>query len=82
MEPEGSLPSSHKAPPDRILSQPNPIRPIVSFRRSIPTLQRLLAFKVPNLMSFSYLGRAKESVQARGALKHFVTNYFFTVTGC
>jgi len=39
-----------------------------------PTLQRLLTFQVPNLMSFFHcLGRAKESVQVRSALKHFVT---------
>jgi len=39
-----------------------------------PTLQRLLTFQVPNLMSFFHcLGRAKESVQVRGTLKHFVT---------
>jgi len=42
-----------------------------------PTLQRLLTFQVPNLMSFFHcLGRAKESVQVPDALKHFVTNYF------
>jgi hypothetical protein len=39
-----------------------------------------ISFQVPNLMSFFHcLGRAKESVQVRGALKHFATNYFFTV---
>jgi len=48
-----------------------------------PTLQTLLTFQVPNLTSFLHcLGRAKESVQAGGALKHFVTNYVFTVRGC
>jgi hypothetical protein len=31
---------------------------------------------------FHCLGRAKESVQVWGALKHFLTNYFFTVRGC
>jgi len=48
-----------------------------------PTLQRLLTFQVPNLMSFFHcLGRAKESVQVRGALKHLVTSYIFKVRCC
>jgi hypothetical protein len=34
--------------------------------------------QVPNLMSFfQCLGRSKESVQVRGALKHFVTKNFY-----
>jgi hypothetical protein len=67
----------HKTPPlDPILSQLNPVRPIDPF---LPKVQ----LQVPNLMSFFHcLGRAKESVKVRGALKHFVTNYFFTVRGC
>jgi hypothetical protein len=44
-----------------------------------PTLQRFLTFQVPNIMSFfNCLGRAKESVQVRSALKHFLTWYIFT----
>jgi hypothetical protein len=47
-----------------------------------PALQRLLTFQVPNLMSFfGCLGRAKESVQVRGALKHFVTMEISTARG-
>jgi hypothetical protein len=40
-----------------------------------PTLQRLLMFQVPDLMScFHCLGPAKELFQVRGALKHFITS--------
>jgi hypothetical protein len=62
-------------PPDPILSQLNPVCLINPyFPKSIFYLQRLLTFQVPNLMSFFHcLGRAKESIQVRGALKHFVT---------
>jgi len=31
---------------------------------------------------FQCLGRTKESVQVRGALKHLVTSYIFNVTAC
>jgi hypothetical protein len=45
-----------------------------------PNLQRLPTFQAPDLISFfNCLGRAKESVQIRGALKYFVTHYFFMV---
>jgi hypothetical protein len=47
-----------------------------------PTLHRLLIFQVYLTSFFHCLGRAKESVQVRRALKHFATNYFFTVRGC
>jgi hypothetical protein len=44
------------------------------FAPSIPISLRSILFQVPNLMSFfHWLGRAKESVQVWGALKHFVT---------
>jgi hypothetical protein len=44
----------------------------------MPNLQRLLTFQVPNLMSFFHcLVRAKESVQFRGAFKHFVKKLVF-----
>jgi hypothetical protein len=32
--------------------------------------------------SIYILGRAKKSVQVRGALQHLVTNYFFYGEGC
>jgi len=44
-----------------------------------PTLQKLLTFQVPNLMSFfQCLGCTKESVQVQGILKHFVTSNFYS----
>jgi hypothetical protein len=52
------------------------------FHLIAPTLQRLLIFQVPNLMSFfKCLGRAKESAQVRGALKYFVTSDISMVRG-
>jgi hypothetical protein len=43
-----------------------------------PTLQRLLMFQVPNLTSFFHcFSHAKESVQVRGTLKHFITIKIF-----
>jgi hypothetical protein len=54
----------HKSPPlDPILSQPNPVRPID------PYLPKVMYF-------FHCLGRAKRSVQVRGALKNFLTKKF------
>jgi hypothetical protein len=74
MEPEGSSPCSQKLATG---SYPEPADLIA------PTLQRLLIFQVNNFMFFFHsLGRAKKSVRVRGALKHFVTKYFFMVRGC
>jgi hypothetical protein len=55
------------------------IEPWLTYTSVIPPLltwlQRLLTFQVPNLMSFFQCsGHTKESVQIRGALKHFVNN--------
>jgi hypothetical protein len=57
----------HKNPPlNSILSQLNPVLPID-----------------PNLPKDHHcLGRAKESVQVQGALKHFVTGKMFTARDC
>jgi hypothetical protein len=47
-----------------------------------------MSAETPNIPStkshdfFHSLGRAKESVQVRGALKYFATNYFSTLRGC
>jgi hypothetical protein len=61
MEPEGSLPCSRKSTTGPYLNQPNPVRPIDPY---LPKVR---------MSFFNCLCRAKESVQVRGALKHFVT---------
>jgi hypothetical protein len=57
-----------------MLSQLNPVLPIDPYLPKVH-LQISCPFSIP-------LGRAKESVQVRGALKHFVTINKFTVRGC
>jgi hypothetical protein len=49
---------------------------------SLPCSQTPATGPYPVRPIFSCLGRAKESVRVRGALKHFVTNYFFKVRCC
>jgi hypothetical protein len=48
---------------------------------SSPCSQKPAPEAYPDPAEFS-LGRAKESVQVRGPLKHFVTKEIFTVRGC
>jgi hypothetical protein len=47
-----------------------------------PPLDSILSQPNQVMSFFHCLGRAKESVRVRGALKHFVTHYFFTVRSC
>jgi hypothetical protein len=72
--------SHHKSQPlDPILSQPNSVGPTIPMSlMSILRLSSHLRLGLPSDF-FNCLGRAKETVQVRGALEHFVTSYIFTV---